>query len=282
MRDDKRGVPGQRESAGPGQMSREWPSVCGEYSTRSGRKTSNLTLLLPDSPLQKEKNADQGLRLGIVRVYPKSVTAKSVNRFSDRQRQRRTSAHNQDAGAFFAPYHLSYGGGAWETFGSAGSFVPGSLTRVSAASPCLATVMAVPKSDEGTDTMPNPLVTLHQSRAHSQRAMAMAALRSDSSLSVRRRRYNSHMDKARAAEARIRQYAAIPSTQHTHPETRATALSLIEPRLNEWRDNPEPAEGRELVGLICMASALGALSLEDQARIVTHFKPNTQGANNHA
>jgi hypothetical protein len=90
------------------------------------------------------------------------------------------------------------------------------------------------------------------------------------------------MDKARAAEARIRQYAAIPSTQHTHPETRATALSLIEPRLNEWRDNPEPAEGRELVGLICMASALGALSLEDQARIVTHFKPNTQGANNHA
>ena len=203
MRDDKRGVPGQRESAGPGQMSREWPSVCGEYSTRSGRKTSNLTLLLPDSPLQKEKNADQGLRLGIVRVYPKSVTAKSVNRFSDRQRQRRTSAHNQDAGAFFAPYHLSYGGGAWEAFfGSAGSFVPGSLTRVSAASPCLATVMAVP-SDKGTEIMRHPLSSLLERRATSQRAMAYAALRADSSLSVRRNRYNRHIQKARAAEAAL-------------------------------------------------------------------------------
>ncbi|WP_404369666.1 hypothetical protein [Marinobacter sp.] len=130
--------------------------------------------------------------------------------------------------------------------------------------------------------MNNPLATLHQRRAASQRAMAMAALRSDSSLSVRRKRYNQHMDKARAAEARARQYAAIPSTEHTHPETRATALSLIEPRLNEWRDNPEPAEGRELVGLICMASALGALSLQDQARIVTHFKPNAQEGRHHA
>lgn len=130
--------------------------------------------------------------------------------------------------------------------------------------------------------MKNPLVTLHQSRANSQRAMAMAALRSDSSLSVRRKRYNAHMDKARAAEARAKQYAAIPSTQDTNPETRSTALSLIEPRLNEWRDNPEAAEGRELVGLICMASALGALSLEDQARIVTHFKPNTQEVRHHA
>jgi hypothetical protein len=130
--------------------------------------------------------------------------------------------------------------------------------------------------------MQNPLVTLHQRRAASQRAMAKAALFSDSSLSVRRKRYNAHMDKARAAEARARQYAAIPSTEHTHPETRATALSLIEPRLNEWRDNPEPAEGRELVGLICMASALGALSLQDQARIVTRFKPNTQEGRHHA
>jgi hypothetical protein len=112
--------------------------------------------------------------------------------------------------------------------------------------------------------------------------MALAALRADSSLSVRRKRYNAHMDKARAAEARARQYAAIPSTEHTHPETRATALSLIEPRLNEWRDNPEPAEGRELVGLICMASALGSLSLQDQARIVTRFKPKTQEVRHHA
>lgn len=40
-----------------------------------------------------------------------------------------------------------------------------------------------------------------QSRASAHRAMALAALRSDSSLSVRLRRYNQHMAKVRALEA---------------------------------------------------------------------------------
>lgn len=66
--------------------------------------------------------------------------------------------------------------------------------------------------------MKNPLVTLQNRRAASQRAMAMAALRSNSSLSVRRERYNQHMDKARAAEARARQYAATPSLHNANPE----------------------------------------------------------------
>ena len=39
-------------------------------------------------------------------------------------------------------------------------------------------------------------------RAQAHRAMAMAALRADSSLSVRLKRYNQHMAKARALEAR--------------------------------------------------------------------------------
>lgn len=42
---------------------------------------------------------------------------------------------------------------------------------------------------------------LNPSRAGAHRAMAIAALRSDSSLSVRLRRYNQHMAKARALEA---------------------------------------------------------------------------------
>lgn len=199
---DERGLPGQLESTQPGNRSREWPSVCAQYSTSAKRKTINLPSRFGDSTRQTEKNANQVLRLGEIRVYPKTVAAQSAARFGDRQRQRRTSAHNHDAGAFFVPAHLRYGGGAWETFGSAGSFVPGSPTRVSAAPHCLATVTAVP-SDKGTDTMKNPLFSLLERRAASQRALAYAALRADSSLSVRRNRYNQHMDKARAAEAAL-------------------------------------------------------------------------------
>lgn len=226
--------------------------------------------------------AKQGLHSRARPAYPKSSTAKSVAGMTTGNDKGAPAPMIRMTALFFVPAHLHYGGGAWEPFGAAGSFVPGSSTRVSAASHWLTTVKAVPESDKGTDIMNNPLALLHQRRAEAHRAMARAALRSDSSLSVRRNRYNQHMDKARAAEARARQYAAIPSTEHTHPETRATALSLIEPRLNEWRDNPEPAEGRELVGLICMASALGALSLQDQARIVTRFKPNAQEGRHHA
>lgn len=45
--------------------------------------------------------------------------------------------------------------------------------------------------------------TIIRSRAAAHRAMAMAALRSDSSLSVRLNRYNQHMQKARALEAAL-------------------------------------------------------------------------------
>lgn len=273
---DKREVPGQHESARPGQRITEWPSVGSNYSTNAERKTRKANCLFTNLHMQIKKNDTQGLHLESVCVYPKSVTAKSVTRFDDRKRKRRTSAPDIEAGAFFCACSPTLGRlRAWETFGSAGSFFPGSSTHVPAATPCLTTSVAVPKPEKGTD-MNNPLVTLHQRRGASQRAMALAALRSNSSLAVRRNRYNQHMSKARAADARARQYGAIPTTEHTHPETRETALSLIEPRLDEWRENPEPAEGRELIGLICMASALGALSLQDQARIVTNFQPKAQ------
>ena len=51
--------------------------------------------------------------------------------------------------------------------------------------------------------MKHPLSALFERRAASQRAMAYAALRADSSLSVRRNRYNHHIEKARAAEAAL-------------------------------------------------------------------------------
>ncbi|ACO80196.1 hypothetical protein AvCA_40610 [Azotobacter vinelandii CA] len=46
---------------------------------------------------------------------------------------------------------------------------------------------------------PNPSALRQRAAAH--RAMALAALRADSSLFVRLRRYNDHMTKARALEA---------------------------------------------------------------------------------
>lgn len=210
---NKRRVPGQRESAEPGQKLRERPSVFVEYSTRNDCKTTDLTLLSSVLPTQIEKNADQGLLLGNLRVYPKSVTEKSVIWFDDRKRKRRTSAPDIEAGAFFCASSPALGRlRAWETFGSAGSFFPGSSTHVPAATHCLTTVKAVPKSEKGTPVMINSLIALHTARADAHRAMARAALRSNSSLSVRRNRYNQHMTKARAALACAQQYAATPET----------------------------------------------------------------------
>ncbi len=82
--------------------------------------------------------------------------------------------------------------------------------------------------------MNNPLATLHQSRANAQRAMALAALRSNSSLSVRRDRYNQHMNKARAADARAQKYAGKTATKEATPQTRTASLSL-KPNTQEVR-----------------------------------------------
>jgi len=47
----------------------------------------------------------------------------------------------------------------------------------------------------------DPALNPSKARAAAHRAMALAALHADSSLSVRLRRYNNHMAKARALEA---------------------------------------------------------------------------------
>ncbi len=217
---DERGLPGQRESTVPGKRPLKTTPVRIKYSIRSERKTRNLNVLFPDLQRQKGKIAYQGLHLGSVRVYPKNVTAKSVARFDDRNRQRATPPITSMQAVFSYPHTCALVAVAWETFhGSGRSFVSASSTCVIAASHFLTKVKAVPESDKGIDLMKNPLVTLHQSRANSQRAMAYAALRADSSLSVRRKRYNQHIQKARAAEAalsRLQTSATFPSQEHHH------------------------------------------------------------------
>lgn len=115
---------------------------------------------------------------------------------------RRYSAHHPIAGAFFVPAMSCYGGCAWEGFGPAGL-----LTSRSANPRTVATSYRVAAVGGGSDQTlgASPMrhvLTLNpsKSRAAAHRAMALAALHADSSLSVRLKRYNAQMAKARALE----------------------------------------------------------------------------------
>ena len=136
-----------------------------------------------------------------VRMYRFPVAAKSANGFDGPIRQRRTSA-DHTAGAFFVPAASSYGGCAWETERSAGLLCPRSVNLRTAATPNRLTAIRGSSPDKGATPMRFTL-TLNPSKSHAAawKARAFAALRSDSSLSVRLRRYNEAMTKARALEA---------------------------------------------------------------------------------
>lgn len=130
--------------------------------------------------------------------YGFQVTANSVTGFDGPMSRRRTSAAPLlTAGAFFVPAVRVYGGCAWETERSAGFLLPRSVNLRTAATPNRLTAIRGSSSAKGASHMK----TLHpSSRAAAFRAMARAALRSDSSLAVRLRRYNQHMATARAIE----------------------------------------------------------------------------------
>ncbi|GAB3473952.1 hypothetical protein [Azotobacter salinestris] len=136
--------------------------------------------------------------------YPAQVTVNPVTGLGRPNRSRRTSAHHSVAGAFFVPAMSLYGGLRGDTFGCAGSLGRRSANPAqSVAIPCLAA------SGDGSPVQGEPpmtqrhVLTLNPSkaRAAAHRAMALAALRADSSLSVRLKRYNARMAKARALEA---------------------------------------------------------------------------------
>ena len=148
-------------------------------------------------PLLKLK---QGVAFKNVRGYIATVAANSATGFGDPISNRRTGAHTTIAGAFFVPAMPCYGGRAWETFGSAGFLLPRFANlRTAATHNRLATVRGSSSSVTGA----SPLHALNPSkiRAAAHRAMAIAALHADSSLSVRLKRYNAAMAKARALEA---------------------------------------------------------------------------------
>lgn len=136
----------------------------------------------------------------IRRRYLVAVTANSVTGFGHPVNNRRTSATVPKAGAFFVPATSLYGGCARGAFERAG-FLLSRLTNLRTAATHSfgherggsSTIGAVPMKHARNPSTPN-------SHADAYKAMALAALRADSSLSVRLARYNHHMAKARALE----------------------------------------------------------------------------------
>lgn len=116
---------------------------------------------------------------------------------------RRTGAHPKNAGAFFVRVAPCFGGCARDAFGRAG------FLESRSANP--RTVTAIPRlAASGGDSltlgappMKHALIpsAALKARAAAHRAMALAALSSNSSLSVRLRRYNQHQLIARDLEA---------------------------------------------------------------------------------
>ena len=141
------------------------------------------------------------LALRLPRRYGVSVTVNPVAGFGDPNTTRRTSAPYPTAGAFFASAVSSYGGCAWEAERSAGFRVSRFANlRTAATHNRLATVRGSSTTHGATSMQ----TTLNPSKSHAAawKARAFAALRSDSSLSVRLARYDAAMARAREIEAR--------------------------------------------------------------------------------
>lgn len=130
--------------------------------------------------------------------YRRRVAAKSAIECGSSNRQRRNSAQTTTASAFFASAVQCYGSCALEALCLPDSFVSGLPHRRTAA-----TLHVEVKAAAPTDKGASPMITISPSntRAAAHRAMAMAALHANSSLAVRLRRYNHHMDIARTLES---------------------------------------------------------------------------------
>ncbi len=136
------------------------------------------------------------------RRYRSPVTVSPVAGFGDPDMKLAHMRPKTIAGAFFVPAVPLYGGRAWETFGSAGFLCPRFANlRTAATHNRLATVRGSSTTQVGAPPMKH-LHALNPSRlrAAAHRRMAFAALRADSSASVRLSRYQHHMAKARELE----------------------------------------------------------------------------------
>jgi hypothetical protein len=132
--------------------------------------------------------------------YLRHVAANSATGFGDPIGCRRNSAPITFAGAFFVPADSRYGGCAWETFGSAGFLYP-RFANLRTAATLIRLATKRGSSSTGIGATPMHALIPSKIRALAHRKMALSALRANSSLSVRLKRYNHHMDQARVLEA---------------------------------------------------------------------------------
>lgn len=132
------------------------------------------------------------------RGYRSPVAANSATGFGDPTNSRRTGAPITIAGAFFVLAYPVYGGCAWETLGSAGFLDSRFANLRTAATPIRLATNRGSSSNQGVATMTALLASRIRALAH--RRMALAALRANSSLAVRLKRYNYHSEIARNLE----------------------------------------------------------------------------------
>lgn len=136
------------------------------------------------------------------RAYSSSVAANSATGLGRSNLSRRTGALHPKTGAFFVPVTSRYGSCARDSFGGAGC-----LESRSANPRTVATLICLAANGGSSPTLgATPMIQLHalnpsarSIRAAAHKAMAFAALRANSSLSTRLKRYNHHMQLAHLA-----------------------------------------------------------------------------------
>lgn len=131
--------------------------------------------------------------------YGSSVAANSAIGLGNPMNVRRNSAPITIAGAFFVPAIQCYGGCAWEAFVPAGFLTSRFTNPRTAATNSLGNERGS-SSTLGASLMHFSATVTSKIRALAHRRMALSALRANSSLATRLKRFNHHMARARALE----------------------------------------------------------------------------------
>ena len=147
-------------------------------------------------PLLKLK---QGVASKVSRMYRPPVAANSATGLGNPMKSRRNSAQITTASAFFASPVPCYGGCAWEAFVPAG-FLDSRFTNLRTAATHSLGNERGSSSDQGATPMKHALIP-SAIRAFAHRRMALSALRANSSLATRLKRYSHHMTIARSLES---------------------------------------------------------------------------------
>ena len=128
----------------------------------------------------------------------------AANSAAGRRNLTNQTAHKRPypiAGAFFVPDASSYGGCVWARASVAGFRLGRFLPCTQLPPYPVGRTVAVPKPNGAVPMNHTPATNPTASHAAAWKARALAALRADSSLTVRLNRYNAAMARARALEA---------------------------------------------------------------------------------